>query len=953
VLALARRLPGINVGVTPPQAAEALPRMDVAVFVGFASTGPVHTPVAIESLARFTEVFGADAPLAWDEARGERVFAYLGPAVRAFFANGGRRCWIIRVARDPIANEFPIPGVLSIASDGTVDAALASARSEGSWSDACRVASALERRSFAIESVSAPSPSLSDSFEFRTRFGLRTGDLIELDPGDGVYAYAAVDAVRATRDANGPYAVRAGVCAVFQRLVGMGSPASPPGLSGVADVLGFGSPVAATLTPPADEDDSSQIRFGEPISTSLDRGHWVRWSDGAPVWLRIDDIDGAPAFAGSPPAMDSTLMTATVRGPAWRELAALPPFAIAGIRTAHLVSLELRIDPRSEQLVRLSGIGLTPSHPDAWWTHVSDAEFYRSSDRAEGGSVTDAARQERARFPLARTSGPLPRAWLPLGVTPLFGASLRPLLQPRTALERDGLAQFDAGLFLDPELAGVPLNGVAELADAIRFVRDNTRSLRGLHAAWSIGAGGLFNEVSLLAVPDAVHVGWHKRPDAKIPEPHPVPPDTPPHWHTHRGSCAKTVDGTSDGPDFGTFLDCSTRALIAPILDGPDSPVAPGSYRLAWSDPEPGASYVLLEFTQSDLSDPREIYRGPGTDRVVRNPREGIYYYRVFAQVGDQVSNSSNTIAVLVRSDEWVQNQPSRETDEALESEWLAIHRGALRMAAAGGDLFVALTMPRHFRTAQAIRYAARLREVREPPGLADADAFAFTERPALSYGALYFPWLQSDAHVVDPRGRDSFAPRTPFVIPADGAAMGVLAARASVRGAWIAPANEPLQGVVAVTPVVGAADWQALLDSQINLIRSDPRGFLALSADTLALEIELRPINVRRLLTLLRRLALRRGISYVFEPNGPSLRRAVQRGFELLLMDMFRRGAFAGATPEQSFRVVADDTINKARDADGGRFLVELRVAPSVPMRFIAVQLAQSGERLTVTEEL
>jgi len=31
----------------------------------------------------------------------------------------------------------------------------------------------------------------------------------------------------------------------------------------------------------------------------------------------------------------------------------------------------------------------------------------------------------------------------------------------------------------------------------------------------------------------------------------------------------------------------------------------------------------------------------------------------------------------------------------------------------------------------------------------------------------------------------------------------------------------------------------------------------------------------------------------------------------------------------------------------------VELRVAPALPMRFIAVQLTQSGERLTVTEEL
>jgi len=192
-----------------------------------------------------------------------------------------------------------------------------------------------------------------------------------------------------------------------------------------------------------------------------------------------------------------------------------------------------------------------------------------------------------------------------------------------------------------------------------------------------------------------------------------------------------------------------------------------------------------------------------------------------------------------------------------------------------------------------------------------------------------------------------------PTVVPPDGVAVGVLAGRASVRGAWIAPANEPLHDVVAVAPSISAADWRALLDAQVNVVRDDPRGFLVLSADTLALDASLRPINVRRLLILLRRLALRRGVSYVFEPNGPTLRRAVQRGFETVLSDLFRRGAFAGAVADQSFRVVTDGTINTPADADAGRFLVELRVAPSVPMRFIAVRLAQSGARLTVREEL
>src|SRR4051794_17531255 len=93
-----RRLPGIRVTTQPTQLPEALPRMDIAVLVGFAARGPVHLPVAVEDALQFAAIFGADVPLAWDAGRGAVAQGLLGPAVRAFFANGGRRCWIVRVA---------------------------------------------------------------------------------------------------------------------------------------------------------------------------------------------------------------------------------------------------------------------------------------------------------------------------------------------------------------------------------------------------------------------------------------------------------------------------------------------------------------------------------------------------------------------------------------------------------------------------------------------------------------------------------------------------------------------------------------------------------------------------------------------------------------------------------------------------------------------------------------
>jgi hypothetical protein len=862
-----------------------------------------------------------------------------------------------------VANTFAVPGVLALGAEG-MEPATAAARCEGAWSDALRVAAALSRPGFAVELSEGPASPAPLRFGFRTRFGVRAGDVVELGDGGGASTYATIDLVRAAREPGGPYEVEATAFAAFERAAAEGSPAAE--WSGAARVAGFGDEVAATLSPPAADDEAGRatLRFGAPMPVELEQGHWARWSSsGETVWVRMDALDRETAFAGSPPEVEESMISAVATGPAWRQLAPAAPLPVGGVTRASLLTLDLRVTGGS-RAAHLTGVGLTPLHPAAWWEHRADADFYQPRDPTGPNGADQVVPSDVERFPLARAAGAAPFAWIPLGVEPLFGAALAPLPGAGTPLERDGLATFGADLFLDPELATATLHTLPELADGIRFLRAETRPLLGIHAALSVGRGGLFNEASLLAIPDAVHPGWTRRPVEAPATPEPKGADQPAHWTTHRGPCAVPGEGLEE-PDFGAFLDCGTRVLAAPVLEERDAPVPPGAYRLRWSDSEPGGVYVLAEATRADFADAREVYRGLEPEYTALNQREGVYYYQAFARRGDDRSAGSNAVAVRVRGEEWVQTDPD-DVGEAMEGEWLAIHRAALRLAAAGGDLFVALAMPRHFRTDQAVRYAQRLRAVNEPPAGAERDAFGYSEARAPSYGALYFPWLQSDTRLPAPgaaasasEGRvptvrtPSLADLPPTVVPPDGSALGVLAARASQRGAWVAPANQPLRDVVALIPAVPAAHWQRLQDAQVNLLRSDPRGFLTLSADTLAHQAELRPINVRRLLILLRRLALRRGHGYVFEPHGPVLRRAVQRGFDLLLTDLYRRGAFVGATPAQSFRVVTGDTVNTPYGVDQGRLVVELRVAPSVPLAFIAVRLAQSGARLSVSEEL
>ncbi|MGC2776543.1 MAG: hypothetical protein WA418_13020, partial [Bradyrhizobium sp.] len=222
-----RGLPGIRIDVAPPPLAEVLPRMDVAVFVGFSATGPTHRPVVIESIAQYAAVFGPDAPLAWDAERSERVYANLGPAVRAFFSNGGRRCWVIRVARTQAieaiwhgpgdapapaglatTNRFPLPGVLLAPGNGApLTPAHAQARSTGSWSDPLRVATALGATGIAVDGYALlPFAPSVPRITFDTRAPLRPGDLIRFDDSAGsgmIEIFATVDRVVTTAN-RGP-----------------------------------------------------------------------------------------------------------------------------------------------------------------------------------------------------------------------------------------------------------------------------------------------------------------------------------------------------------------------------------------------------------------------------------------------------------------------------------------------------------------------------------------------------------------------------------------------------------------------------------------------------------------------------------------------------------------------------------------------------------------------------
>jgi len=908
------RLPGISVETVHPPAVDALPRMDVAAFVGFASRGPVHRPVAIDSVAAFAAVFGGDLALVRDGLRAEIVKGALAPAVRGFFSNGGRLCWVIRVARSAAleaswrgvsagalaaemtahvasTGQFIVPGMLAVSGDGSgLTAAVAEAGSLGSWSDHLRVSARIERNNFTFLSQGAT----ATGFRFSAPRGSQDGDLIELSaPDSQTRAYARIVGIADGR-------ADAEWCGAFQDIA-----------DALADREGTAQLVGEPLLHKASfgVKGRAHLRFAATVPSGLEPGRWLRCLvDSDEIVLRLE-----------------TVSESAVTGDAWAvaRTPALPPPPVLAAR----VSVALRVDDGNETSV--SGpFALTPDHSESWWRNLGDDAFYAARPTVQASQRSLLAAVERDRL------NP-PDAWLPLGLDDNWSAALGASKEKRTALERDGLSKFDRELFLDPALAELRTVTLATEADRLRDL--GARQLFGIHGTFAIGSGANFNEASMIAVPDAIHPGWDLRKNEEVLQPNPDAV-SPAHWFDHRGPCAVVPANVSlAAPDASRFLDCTTRELLRPVFVPFGGPQPTGQIVLSWTASEPDAIYRLEEAGHADFAGATTVWRGAETTHTVHAGREGIYYYRVSAELGGEVSEAS-TIAVLVRDSVWIGRRPE-DFVKGSEAELLAIHRAVLRLCASSGELFAVLCLPRDFGAREAIAYVSQLARWRN--GFGDIHAFDTNERRALSYGAVYHPWLASPSgSTTDPKL---------VTAPPDGTVAGTFATMAIRRGAWIAPANIVIQDIVALSPAIVEGDRLALDTARINLVRRDARGFLVLDADTLSDEREWRQINVRRLMSLLRRTAIRRGSSYLFEPNGDVLQRAIERGFSQMLDDFVRRGAFSGRTSADSYRIMVAPT---RADREAGRLIVEIAVAPSQPMRFVTLRLAQQGERFTVAEE-
>jgi phage tail sheath protein FI len=229
------------------------------------------------------------------------------------------------------------------------------------------------------------------------------------------------------------------------------------------------------------------------------------------------------------------------------------------------------------------------------------------------------------------------------------------------------------------------------------------------------------------------------------------------------------------------------------------------------------------------------------------------------------------------------------------------------------------------------------------PPGLNAQQALEW--RTALgkdsAFGVAYYP------HVVvqNPLARPGATNGEKFLkVPPSGHVAGVWARTDAERGVWKAPANEVVRGIARLETDVTTGEQDLLNPQQVNCIRSfGANGIRIWGARTLSsTDQSWRYINVRRLFNFVEE-SIRQGTQWVvFEPNDANLWARVRRTITSFLRSLWMQGALVGATPEQAFYVLCDESNNPASSVDEGKLIIDIGIAPVKPAEFVIFRLSQ-----------
>jgi uncharacterized protein len=181
------------------------------------------------------------------------------------------------------------------------------------------------------------------------------------------------------------------------------------------------------------------------------------------------------------------------------------------------------------------------------------------------------------------------------------------------------------------------------------------------------------------------------------------------------------------------------------------------------------------------------------------------------------------------------------------------------------------------------------------------------------------------------------------------GTLAGLWARTDAQRGVWKAPAgtDASLRGVQQLDYTLSDEEIGALTRLGVNCLRRLPiHGHVCWGARTMdgadAIASDWKYVPVRRTALFIEE-SLQRGTHWaVFEPNGEPLWARIRLSVGAFMHDLFRQGAFRGATPSDAFVVKCDASTTTRSDIDDGIVTIVVGFAPLRPAEFVILTIQQ-----------
>ncbi|MDP8993243.1 MAG: phage tail sheath family protein [Actinomycetota bacterium] len=204
---------------------------------------------------------------------------------------------------------------------------------------------------------------------------------------------------------------------------------------------------------------------------------------------------------------------------------------------------------------------------------------------------------------------------------------------------------------------------------------------------------------------------------------------------------------------------------------------------------------------------------------------------------------------------------------------------------------------------------------------------------------AFYFP----RALVRDPLNEDR-----PRLVGPSGTMAGVYARTDAQRGVWKAPAGTDarLQGVTLEASLTDLENG-GVNPLGINVLRTFPVfGNVAWGARTLdgadQQASEWKYVPVRRTALYIEESLYQALKWVVFEGNDETLWSQIRLNVGAFMNDLFRQGAFQGATPAEAYFVKCDEETTTQTDVDRGIVNILVGFAPLKPAEFVVIKIQQ-----------